>query len=165
MIISLIAAIGKNRAIGKNNQLLWNLPNDMRHFRETTSGHPVIMGERTYLSIGRPLPKRENIILSQNPDFHPDGCVVVKDIDSALSAARATGTDEVFVIGGGMVYSSFLPRADKMYLTLVEAEPEGDVFFPEWNPAEWRVMSSKEHPADQENSLKHTFFIYERIRP
>ncbi len=165
MIISLIAAIGKNRAIGKANQLLWHLPNDFKHFKETTMGKPVIMGQRTFESIGRPLPGRQNIVLSQDASFHPEGCSVVKDIDSALSLARDSGQEEIFIIGGGMVYASFLPLAHRMYLTLVDASPEGDTYFPEWNPAEWKIVSSEEHPADEQNSFRHTFVTYERIAP
>jgi len=163
MIISLIAAIGKNRAIGKANQLLWDLPNDLKHFREITFGKPVIMGQRTFESIGRPLPGRKNIVLSQNAGFHPEGCSVAKDIDTALSLAQDSGQDEIFIIGGGMVYASFLPFAHRMYLTLVDASPEGDTYFPEWNPAEWKVASSEDHLADERNSLGHTFVTYERI--
>ncbi len=165
MIISLIAAIGKNRVIGKANQLLWHLPNDFKHFKETTLGKPVIMGQRTFESIGKPLPGRQNIVLSQDADFRPEGCSVVKDISSALSLARDSGQEEIFIIGGGMVYASFLPLAQRMYLTLVDASPEGDTYFPEWNPVEWKVVSSEEHPADEQNSFRHTFVTYERTVP
>ncbi|MFH1181121.1 MAG: dihydrofolate reductase [bacterium] len=138
MIISIIAAIGNDRVIGKNNKLPWNLPEDMEHFKKLTMGKPVIMGQRTFESIGRPLPERKNIILSRDDNFQTSGCLVAKSIDEALEAARETKAAEVMIIGGESVYVQFLPLADKMYLTVVEGDFEGDAYFPEFSYNEWK---------------------------
>lgn len=131
--ISIIAAVGKNnRAIGKNNQLLWRLPEDLKHFREITSGHPIIMGLNTYRSIGRPLPNRTNIVLSPNNDDIP-GVIVCHSLEEAISTAGAHDKEEVFIIGGGMVYASSIHLADRLYLTLVDDEAEGDTHFPDYS--------------------------------
>ncbi len=130
----MISAIArKDRAIGFQNALLWHIPEDFKHFKEITSGHAVIMGERTYKSIGRPLPNRVNIILSLDPDFSPEGCIVVGSIDDALVKARETEQEEIFIIGGASIYQQFLPYADRLYLTLVEGEFEADTFFPDYS--------------------------------
>ena len=132
--ISLIAALAiKDRAIGFKNALLWHIPEDFRHFKETTSGHAIIMGENTYRSIGRPLPNRTNIVLSPHSDFSPEGCVVACSIEDALEKARAVEHEEVFVCGGASVYQQFLPLCDRLYLTLVDGAYEADTFFPEYS--------------------------------
>lgn len=132
--ISLISAIARtNRAIGKNNELLWDIKADMTHFRTLTSDHAIIMGEKTFHSIGKALPKRTNIVLTDNEDFEAPNVLVVRSIAEALEVARLHETEEVFVIGGGSVYTQFLPYADRLYLTLVEGEYEADVFFPAYD--------------------------------
>jgi|GEM_PF-41645 len=132
--ISLISAIAKkNRAIGKDNALLWHIPEDFKHFKDLTSGHAIVMGENTYRSIGRPLPNRTNIVLSLTPSFAPEGCVVVQSIDEALAKAREAEQEEIFIIGGASIYKQFIPMADRLYLTLVEGEYEADTFFPEYD--------------------------------
>jgi dihydrofolate reductase len=132
--ISLISAIArKDRAIGKDNALLWNIPEDFKHFKELTSGHAIVMGENTYRSIGRPLPNRTNIVLSQSADFAPEGVVVVRSIEEALAEAKTVEQEEVFIIGGASIYRQFIPLADRLYLTLVEGEYEADTFFPEYD--------------------------------
>lgn len=143
--ISIIVAIAENRAIGKNNDLLWDIPEDLQHFKEITSGHPVIMGERTYHSIGRLLPKRANIILSNNPDFTLDGAEVAHTLEEAFELASAHDDKEIFVIGGGMVYKSALPFADKLYLTLVEGEYDADVYFPEYSEYFHKIIHEESH--------------------
>lgn len=131
--ISIISAIArKDRAIGKDNALLWHIPEDFKHFKDLTSGHAIVMGENTYKSIGRPLPNRTNIILSLSSDFIPEGCVVVRSIDEALSVAKQHETEEIFIIGGASIYKQFIPMADRLYLTLVDGEYEADTFFPEY---------------------------------
>ena len=131
--ISLISAIAKqDRAIGKDNALLWHIPEDFKHFKELTTGHAVVMGENTYRSIGRPLPNRTNIVLSQTPDFAPEGIIVVRSIEEALEEARAAEQEEIFIIGGASIYRQFINAADRLYLTLVEGEYEADTFFPEY---------------------------------
>jgi dihydrofolate reductase len=131
-IIGIIVVTDEGRAIGKNNQLLWDIPEDLAHFRQITSGHPVIMGEKTYRSLKGPLPNRLNIILSRQPDLAIKGCVVAHSIDEAFLLATKKDKDEIFVIGGGMIYKIALPYADKLYLTLVEGKHDADVFFPEY---------------------------------
>lgn len=143
--ISIIVAVAKDRAIGKNNALLWDIPEDLAHFKKVTSGHPVIMGERTYFSIGRSLPNRTNIILTFNPDFQAEGCLVAHSLDEAFRLGAENDKDEIFVIGGGMVYKSALPFADKLYLTLVEGEYEADVYFPEYEKVFTKVLSEESH--------------------
>lgn len=141
-MISIIAAIGKNRAIGKDNKLLWNIPEDMAHFKEKTTGHTVIMGDKTYQSIGRPLPNRKNIVLSLDEKFEALGCEVRHSLDEVLSEYK-NSDEEVFVIGGGMIYKLSLPHADKLYLTIVEDSPEADTFFPDYSEFK-KAVSEKE---------------------
>lgn len=132
--ISIISAIAKkDRAIGKNNALLWHIPEDFKHFKELTSGHAIIMGENTYKSIGKPLPNRTNIILSLSSEFTPEGCMVVRSIEEAIAVAKQYETEEIFIIGGASIYKQFIPMADRLYLTLVDGEYEADTFFPEYD--------------------------------
>jgi dihydrofolate reductase len=130
--INIIAAIGKNRELGKDNTLLWDIPEDMMRFRKLTTGRTVIMGQKTHESIGRPLPNRNNIVLTQDISFEAPGCVVCYSLDEAMRKAQEIEKEEVFVIGGGSVYVQALPLAQRLYLTLVEGEFEADVFFPEY---------------------------------
>ncbi len=130
--ISIISCIAKNNGIGKDNKLLFNLPEDLKHFKKITLGHPVIMGINTYKSIGFPLPKRLNIVLSPDP-VDIAGVMVVSSIDEALRIAKENDKEEVFFIGGGMVYSQAIKFADRLYLTIVDEEPEADAFFPDYN--------------------------------
>lgn len=141
--ISIISAIArKDRAIGKNNALLWHIPEDFKHFKDLTSGHAVVMGENTFKSIGRPLPNRTNIVLSLTPGFAAPGCVIVTSIDEALEKTKEVEQEEVFIIGGASIYKQFIPLADRLYLTLVEGEYEADTFFPEY--AEFTHVVSEE---------------------
>ncbi|HLG23870.1 MAG TPA: dihydrofolate reductase [Candidatus Nanoarchaeia archaeon] len=135
--ISLIAAIAKNRVIGSENKLLWKLPDDMKRFRQLTTGHSIIMGRKTFESIGRPLPNRTNIIITRDKKFIAQGCKIAYSVDEALKVA---GDGEVFVIGGAEVYSLFLPKADKLYLTLIDKEFEGDACFPEYSKYKWKEV-------------------------
>ena len=134
MQLALIWAMAENRVIGRNNSLPWRLPNDMRHFMQTTMGRPVIMGRKTFESMKAPLPGRTNIVMTQNPLWQREGVQVVATLDEAIALAESQGVidgiDEVMVIGGAQVYELALPIADRLYLTLVHAEPQGDVFFP-----------------------------------
>lgn len=131
--LSIISAIARNdRAIGKNNALLWHIPEDFRHFKELTSGHVVIMGENTYHSIGKPLPNRTNIVLSLDKGLALDRCIIAHSIEEAVGKAREIEQEEIFIIGGASIYRQFIPLADRLYLTLVEGEYEADTFFPEY---------------------------------
>jgi dihydrofolate reductase len=160
MMISIIAAISKNRVIGNKNKLPWKLPADMQHFVSITKGKPVIMGRKTFESLGKPLPNRINIVLTSDKNYHQDGCVVVHDINGALNAAKEHG--EVMVIGGAAIYEQFLPLAGRMYLTLIEGEFEGDAFFPHFNASEWFELESQQHKADPNNPYDYTFVTLER---
>lgn len=156
--ISLIAALGKNRVIGNENRLIWSIPSDMRRFREITSGKSVVMGRKTFESIGRPLPKRKNIIITMDRDYRAEGCIVAHSIEESLKAA---GDGEVMIIGGAQVYAEFLPMARKMYLTMIGKEFEGDAYFPEYDENEWKITHKEEH---EENGFRYSFVDFERKR-
>jgi dihydrofolate reductase len=156
--ISIIAALAENRGIGKDNRLLWHIPEDMRRFRELTTGHAVVMGQKTYESIGRPLPNRTNVVLTRDPGFAAPGCVVCRSLDEALEKARETEEEEVFIIGGGTVYRQTLPLADRLYLTLVKGEFEADTFFPDFS--EFRKEADREDGRDENH--EYSFVVLER---
>lgn len=161
-MISLIAAIGKNNELGKKNALLWSLPVDMKHFRETTKGHTVIMGQKTFESIGRPLPNRRNIVLTQDKNLKLDGVEIVYSVEEAENLLDKD--TENFVIGGGMIYKLFIDKADRLYITHVDASfPDADTFFPEIIPVVWNKISHEEHKKDSENPFNYTFSTYERF--
>lgn len=160
MIISLIAAMDKNRVIGKKGALPWYLPADLRHFKELTTGKPIIMGSTTFASIGKALPDRINIIMTHDPAFMAERCVIVHSVEEALAAAQRH--DEIMVIGGANVFKQFLPLANKMYLTMIEAEVDGDIYFPEWITAEWRETSSEAHEPDEKNPYRYIFVTLDR---
>ena len=152
-MISIIAIIGKNRAIGQNNQLLWDIPEDMKHFQEKTLGKTVVMGDRTFLSIGKPLPQRKNIVVTKMADFEAEGIEIKNSLEEVLEKAKQS-LEEIFIIGGGMIYSLSLPYADKLYLTVVEDAPaDADTFFPDYSEFS-REVSRKECNNDQ---YKFTF--------
>lgn len=167
MILSIISAIGKNNEIGKGNELLWNLPIDMKHFKETTTGHPVIMGQKTFESIGRPLPNRRNIILTLDKNFKADGVEIYFSIEELEKELKETinKDEEVFVIGGGQIYKLFINKADRLYITHVNAEfPNADTFFPEIDEKMWGKISEDKHEKDEKNIYDCNFIIYERIK-
>lgn len=159
-MISIIVAMGKNRVIGKKNALPWHLPADLKHFKEITKGHAVIMGKNTHQSIGRALPGRLNIVLSGDKNYKADDCIVVSSIQEALKVAQ--GQEEIFFIGGGNVYKQALPLADRLYITLVDAEFEGDVFCPEIDYSNWKEVSREDCNADEKNPYNFSFLIFER---
>ncbi len=160
MVISLIAAVARNGVIGKDNKLPWNLPDDLKYFREKTKGHPVIMGKKTFLSVGRPLPGRTNIILTHEKDFSALGCLLAASLTEAFELAEtAPGGEEVFVIGGAEIYRQTLPLAQKLYLTLVDADFDGDTFFPEFDRSAWQEIEAREGKVDSENKIPHRFTV------
>ena len=163
MIISSIAAVAENWVIGKNNQIPWHLPSDLKFFKKTTLGHHVIMGRKSFESIGKPLVKRTNIIVSRNPFYIVSNCFVTSSIEEALSLAFEHGEDEVFILGGGEIYTQSQALWNKLYLTRVHAEFEGDAFFPKVDFSNWRVLEETFRKADEKNPYDHTFFVYERI--
>ncbi|MBK8989136.1 MAG: dihydrofolate reductase [Chloroflexi bacterium] len=165
MIISLIAAMDKNRMIGQNGRLPWRLPADMQHFVALTMGKPVIVGRKTYDSIQpkyKPLHGRTNIILTHSLDYAAPGCIVVHTIDEALAAAG--DAPEVMVIGGANTYEQFLPLADRLYLTIIHAEFDGDAAFPPYDATAWRVTSDEAHLADDKNPYRYQFLTLENCQ-
>ena len=169
MIISIIAAIGNNRVIGNKNRLPWDLPADMEHFRKLTIGKPVIMGSLTFESIGKPLPERENIVLTRDPNYKAPGCKIALSLDEALLLAENSPlgkkNKEVMICGGASIYKQYLPRADRMYLTIIESDFEGDAFFPEFNAEEWKEKERITCSADENNPYKYSFLTLERKSP
>lgn len=160
MKLSLIAAIGKNRELGFGNKLPWYLPDDLKRFKEITRGHNVIMGRKTYESIGRLLPDRKNIIITRDKSYRAEGAVLVSSMEKAL--AECADDPESFAIGGGEIFKLALPYAKKMYLTHVEAELPADSFFPEFDLNEWRVVSEEPREKDEKHPYDFTFRTYER---
>lgn len=162
-MLSIIVAKAKNNIIGKDNKLVWNLPADLKHFKELTTGHKIIMGRKTFESLGRVLPERKHIIFSQNPDFK------VKDenvevVHSLLQIQELIeGEEEAFVIGGAMIYNLLMPYVKKMYVTQIDQEFEGDAFFPVISENVWKEVSREKGPKDESNNLDYEFVTYERI--
>ena len=162
MTLSLVVAASSNNVIGRDGGLPWHLPDDLRQFKRLTTGKAVIMGRSTYESIGRPLPDRRNIVMTRNADYVADGCDVVSSVSEAMDAVE--GAEEVMIIGGGQVYRDFLPLADRIYLTRVQAEVEGDTYFPEIDEAAWRLVSSEHHAADEKHRYAFDVMVFERRR-
>jgi dihydrofolate reductase len=163
-IVSLVVAVAANGVIGRDNRMPWHLPEDLAYFKRLTLGHPVVMGRKTYESIlvtlGKPLPGRTNIVVTRQPGFSAPGCTVAASVDAALAAAR--DADEVFVIGGAEIYRLALQRADRVYLTRIDAAFAGDIRFPALDPAEWREASREDHPPAGERAFGFAFLRYER---
>ncbi len=162
MKISAIVAIARNLAIGHNNQIPWYLPADLKYFKKVTTGHHVIMGRKSFESIGRPLPNRTNVVITRDPFFVATGCQVVHSLEEALAIADANGETEAFIIGGGEIYRKSWPYLDRLYLTEVAVEPEADVFFPKVDEKEWMELSQEVHPADEKNEFGYVFKVLER---
>jgi dihydrofolate reductase len=162
-MISIIVAVAQNDAIGKNNDLLWHISADMKRFKQLTSDHTLIMGKRTYLSLPvKPLPNRRSIVITDDPDDQFEGCFMVYSIEAAL--ALCNRLEENFVIGGASVYRQFLPLTDRLYLTKVHKDFDGDVFFPNVNYDNWKLISEENYPPDEKNDFAYSFLIYDRIK-
>jgi dihydrofolate reductase len=164
MIISLIAALDESGGIGLRGQLPWRLPDDLKHFRALTLKHHVIVGRKTYESIGRPLPGRLMIIVSHQSGYRAEGCQVYPSLEEALEMARQAGENEVFMMGGGSLYEQSLSLADRLYLTRVNVHLEADVFFPFIHSAQWQVIDSFTHPVDERHVYAFTFCTLERVK-
>lgn len=162
MTVSAIAAIARNRAIGKDNQIPWYLPADLQYFKKTTLHHHIIMGRKSFESIGRPLPNRTNIVVTRDPFFVATGCVITHSVEEALAWAEANGETEAFIIGGGEIYRQSWPYIDRLYLTEVDTEVEGDVFFPALEESEWTEISKDAHLPDEKNALPYVFRLLEK---
>jgi dihydrofolate reductase len=163
MLIAAIAAMDRNRLIGDGDRLPWRLPADLRRFRALTMGKPIVMGRRTHESIGKPLPGRRNIVLSRNAGYRAPGCEVVADLEQALNLCA--GAEELMIIGGAQLYSTALARTERMYLTLLHASFDGDTWFPEYDPREWREIQREDHARDAESPCAYSFVDLERVAP
>ena len=157
--ITLVAAMARNRAIGLDGDMPWHLPGELQHFKKTTMGKPIVMGRKTWQSIGRALPGRQNIVVTRNHAFRAEGCECA---DSLAQSVALAGGAEVMIIGGGQLYAEAMPYADRMVLTLVDCEPQADTWFPEWDAGEWRQTATREERADEGNP--HDYRVTEWIR-
>ena len=163
MMLSVIVAMSENRLIGRGGELPWHLSADLRRFRRLTTGHAIIMGRKTYESIGRPLPERRSIVITRQADYRAEGIETAGNLDAALAlVADVSENSEVFVIGGAEVFRDALPRAGLLYVTLVHAELDGDVFLPPVDTDEWKLASEERHAADERNDFDYSFLVYER---
>ena len=163
-MLSIVVAKAKNNIIGKDNKIIWYLPEDLKHFKNLTTGHTIIMGRKTFESLGKPLPNRKHIIFSQNPDFKVDD-ENVEVVHSLLQIQDLIeGKEEVFVIGGAMIYNFLMPYVSKMYVTEIEKEFEGDTFFPSIDETIWKETSREKGLKDENNNLDYYFVTYERIK-
>lgn len=164
MIIATIVGVDKNNAIGKNNDMPWHLPADLKYFKRQTMGCPIIMGRKCYESIGRPLPGRLNLVLSKNKAYEAPGCTVVHSLEEALDLAKQSKPEKCFIIGGGVVYKLGLKLSTELYITSIDtAVEDADVFF-EWTPAHWVLKANEAHLKDEKNSYAYSFMQYERIK-
>jgi dihydrofolate reductase len=163
MSISIIVAVAENNAIGRNNELLWHISDDLKRFKKITTGHPIIMGKNTFLSLPvRPLPNRTSIVITDDPEDDFEGCIMAYSIKDALE--KCPKDEECFIIGGGSVYRQFLPLADKLYLTRVHRSYEADTFFPELKPEEWELESKEDHVDGNNDGPAFSFMTYTRKR-
>ncbi|MBI1770604.1 MAG: dihydrofolate reductase [Bacteroidetes bacterium] len=165
MTVSIIAAVAKNGVIGKGNDLPWRLPDDMRFFMQTTNGHHVIMGRKNYESLPekfKPLPNRTNIVISRQKNFLANGCTVVHELNEGIQMAMTNSEKELFIIGGAEIYKLALPITDTLYLTEIDAEIDGDTFFPEWDKKVWKEISRQHHPMDAKHKFAFDFVVYKK---
>jgi len=165
--IAIVVAMARNRVIGRDNGMPWRLSSDMKHFKATTMGKPMIMGRKTFQSIGKPLPGRHTIVVTRDSGFKPEGVETVATLDAAFDAARKAagemGAGEIIVAGGGVLYAEAMERADRLYVTHVDAEPDGDTVFPEIDPAVWEAVEERDIPQTERDSAKIRFVAYKRI--
>jgi dihydrofolate reductase len=165
-IVALVVAVAENGVIGREGKLPWRIPSELEHFKRVTLDKPVIMGRRTFVSLKQPLAKRDNIVLTRNREYAPQGAIAVESIEQALKVAgdcaMARAAKEIMVIGGAAVYAALLPRASRVYLTRVHAEPDGDLSFPDLDPAKWREVSSEHQAAGARDEFDYTISVFER---
>jgi dihydrofolate reductase len=162
LILSLLLAAAENNVIGKDNKLPWHLPNDLKYFKNLTWGMPVIMGRKTYESFGKPLQGRRNIVITHNKDWKAEGVEVAGSIEEAIEMAKESAVKEIFIIGGGEIFKTILPKADRIYLTRIYHSFEGDAYFPEIKESEWRLVKERKCEADEKNAYAHSFQVWER---
>ena len=165
MKLSMIVAVAENGVIGRNNALPWYLPNALKYFKQTTMGKPVIMGRKTYESIGKPLPGRTNIVITRQADYQPEGVKVVSSVEAARELAESVclidGQEEAMIMGGAEIYALALPHTDRLYLTEVHADVEGDAFFPEYDKSLWQEVAREDFAAEGPNPYNYSFVVYE----
>ncbi len=163
MTISIIAAVAANNVIGRDNKLPWHMPADLKWFKTLTMGHHVLMGRKTFEEFKKPLPGRVNVVVTRNPNWAAEGVAIARSVDEAISKAEAAGDKEIFIIGGAETFSQVLHRADRMYITRIHTEPEGDTYFPDFDDVnEWKLVDSEHHEADEKNVFPYSFLTYER---
>lgn len=163
MKISCIVAVANNNVIGKDNQIPWYLPNDLKYFKKVTLNHHILMGRNCFESIGRALPKRTNVIITRNMYYTVSNCLITHSIGEALSLAEENGEEEAFIIGGGKIYEQTIDLWDKLYITKVDLDVEGDVYFPELDFSNWKMTSKEDHKKDENNTHNYSFLTYEKI--
>ena len=163
MKISCIVAIANNNVIGKDNQIPWYLPNDLKYFKKVTLNHHILMGRNCFESIGRALPKRTNVIITRNMYYTVSSCLITHSIGEALSLAEENGEEEAFIIGGGKIYEQTIDLWDKLYLTKVDLDVKGDVYFPELDFSNWKLTHKEDHIKDNKNTHNYSFLTYEKI--
>jgi dihydrofolate reductase len=163
MTVSIIAILAANDVIGRDNKLPWHMPADLKRFKALTMGHHLIMGRKTFDSIGKPLPGRINVVVTRNVDFSPEGVAVARSLEEAIGKAEAAGDDEIFIAGGAEIFAQALHRAGRMHLTRLHAEFEGDTFFPEFDDVnEWKLVDAEHFEPDEKNAYPYSFLTYER---
>lgn len=163
MMISIIVAVSEDLGIGKNNDLLWHLPEDLRRFRKLTTGNIVVMGRKTWFSLPkRPLKERRNIVITDVPGETFEGAESVASVNEAVAACKES--DEIFIIGGGSIYAQFMPLADRLFITHVHSNTPADIFFPEIDPTHWKAISKEEFPQATDREVSYTYVVYDRIR-
>lgn len=163
-VVAAVVAMAENRVIGKDQDLIWRLPNDLKHFRQKTMGHPMIMGRKTFETIGKPLPGRTTIIVTRSAAYRPEGCLVAHSVEEALRQARALDPEQVSIVGGGEIYRQALPFTNRIYLTLVHHTFEGDTFFPELNADQWQETAHEDHQPDEKHAYAYSFITLQRLK-
>lgn len=161
MNLTIIAAMSENRVIGRDNDLAWHLPDDLKRFKELTKGHHVIMGRKTFESVGKPLPGRTNIIVTNQKEYKAPGCIIVHTLKEAIQ--KAENDKQPYIIGGGKIYDQALPLCDTLEITHIHAQVEGDTYFPEVDTSKWQIVAKESHPADDKHEFAFDFLTYQRV--
>ncbi len=162
MTLSIIVAASENNVIGINNHLPWHLPVDMKYFKDTTMGKPIVMGRKSFEELGRVLPGRPNIMITRQPSYAAEGLYIVPSLEAGIEKAKTFGTEEIFITGGGEIFKIALPIVDRLYLTRVHAEVTGDTYFPEFDPKGWKLVKNDRHEKDEKHAYALTFQVWER---
>jgi dihydrofolate reductase len=162
LTLSIIVAASENNVIGVNNHLPWHLPVDMKYFKDTTMGKPIVMGRKSFEELGRVLPGRPNIMITRQPEYAAEGLYVVPSLEAGIEKAKTFGTEEIFITGGGEIFKIALPIIDRLYLTRVHAEVSGDTYFPEFDPTGWKLVKNDRHEKDEKHAYALTFQVWER---